>query len=168
MNRSYLYLGTLAVFVAALAHSSILPESLTLCADEADDALRLACYDREVGRTTTAVVVAAPDSEAAEDAAVTMPRLPEEEFGMTADLERKASEPVDDLNEIRATIVKITTRRYGNRVFTLDNGQVWLEKSEERSLRLNTGDPVRIVSGALGSFKLFGSGKRPTKVERIQ
>ncbi len=176
MNRIGLHVASLAALMPALAPGSILPESLTACAVETDDVLRLACYDRAVGRASTADEVTTPDSVAADDAtevivevaAVSTPPTPEEEFGMTANLEAEAPEPDDDLSEIRANIVKITTRHYGNRVFTLDNGHVWLEKTEERSLRLAVGDPVSIVSGAFGSFKLFGSGKRPTKVERIE
>ena len=66
-----------------------------------------------------------------------------------------------------ATVTAIDKRPRGELVVTLDNGQVWAQKSAERYFPLEVGDPVAILAGSLGSFRLI-SGSRATAVARVQ
>jgi hypothetical protein len=168
MSRNSLSVVIMAVFLPAWSQTQELPESLGACISETDDARRLACYDREVPKIAAADVGVVQDRSPIEDAVSPQQRIPEEEFGLTAEMQRKNRNPDEELDEIRATILSISRRRSGARVFSLDNGQVWAEKSEERRLRLDSGDSVRIEAASLGSFKLFGSGKYSTRVSRIE
>jgi hypothetical protein len=53
-------------------------------------------------------------------------------------------------------------------VFTLDNGQVWVEKRRESYLPVEVGETVTIVAGALGAFRLRQASGRSTQVQRVQ
>lgn len=66
-----------------------------------------------------------------------------------------------------ATVAAIDKRPRGELVVTLDNGQVWAQKSAERYFPIAVGDSVEILSGALGSFRLI-AGNRATAVTRVQ
>jgi hypothetical protein len=152
---------------------------LAECQNETSESARLACYDRkaaesqvergaadtpqEMTKNPVQPAASTPTSaEPASDAA----RV--DEFGTSARVRQENESGDDELDEIRAVIVDIDTRRYGNRVITLDNGQVWVEESAKKSVRLEPGDEVRIKAGVLGSFKLFGANNRSTRVDRIK
>jgi hypothetical protein len=66
-----------------------------------------------------------------------------------------------------ATVTVIDKRPRGELVVTLDNGQVWAQKNVDRYFPLEVGDPVEILAGALGSFRLI-AGSRSTAVTRVQ
>jgi hypothetical protein len=66
-----------------------------------------------------------------------------------------------------ATVTAIEKRPRGELVVTLDNGQVWAQKSADRYFPLKVGDPVAILAGSLGSFRLI-CGSRATAVTRVQ
>ena len=66
-----------------------------------------------------------------------------------------------------ATVTAIDKRPRGEIVVTLDNGQVWAQKSAERYFPIAVGDTVEILAGALGSFRLI-AGNRATAVTRVQ
>jgi hypothetical protein len=66
-----------------------------------------------------------------------------------------------------ATVTAIEKRPRGELVVTLDNGQVWAQKSADRYFPLKVGDPVAILAGSLGSFRLI-AGSRATAVTRVQ
>jgi hypothetical protein len=168
MIRYGLLAALITVLVPAWSYGRDLPENILACADESDDVRRLACYDREVAKSKQSDTTVLQDRPQNEDATLSERWTPEDEFGMTDELQRKTRDPEEDLSEIKASIVNITRRRSGARVFTLDNGQVWAEKSEARRLRLDRGDFVRIVSASLGSYKLYGTGKYSTRVSRIE
>jgi hypothetical protein len=170
--------GLLFVITAVAAEPD-----LSECLQEQSDAGRLACYDRVAigesedgqrvpdGATSAEqpapAIVAGPagqDSDVAAREAVDQV----DNFGMNDRIAEEKSEASPPLDEITATIVAIETRRYGERILTLDNGQVWEEEQPQTRVRLEVGDLVRIKAGALGSFKLFGSTKRSTRVERVR
>lgn len=152
---------------------------LAECQDERSDAARLACYDRKMAESKSESDAAERSREETENSAppaATTPTSAEpasnaaqvDEFGMSARVRQEDESEDAELDEIRATIVDIDTRRYGQRVITLDNGQVWVEESARKSVRLEPGDEVRIKAGPLGSFKLFGVNRRSTRVDRIR
>lgn len=68
---------------------------------------------------------------------------------------------------ISATVTAIDKQPRGELVVTLDNGQVWAQKNADRYFPLKVGDPVAILAGSLGSFRLI-AGSRATAVTRVQ
>ena len=112
-----------------------------------------------------------PAGSAAEAGPATAPDAPspslspEDRFGLRGDLKR---EKHGDLTELAATAASISTKPRGERVITLDNGQVWAEIAPGSTIRLKPGDPVRIQAGTLGSFILIAPNGRSSKVSRIR
>jgi len=157
-------MATLALNAAAQA-----PESgLMACRAEADDTRRLACYDREIDRTSQQPV----SGEAVPAAPPAPSATPEERFGRTGEMSReendRRAQAARDLTELNATVIEIWTRADGLMVFTLDNGQIWKQIRPDSLFRLKTGDKVKIQPAALGSFLLSGPFKRSTRVTRTQ
>jgi len=68
---------------------------------------------------------------------------------------------------ISAKVTAIDKRARGELVVTLDNGQVWAQKETGAFFPLKVGDPVAILAGTLGSFRLI-AGNRATAVTRVQ
>lgn len=54
------------------------------------------------------------------------------------------------------------------RIFTLDNGQVWVEDSPRPSTRFKVGDRVTIRAGSLDSYRMISSSNRSTAVDRVR
>lgn len=80
----------------------------------------------------------------------------------------RAAEPQGPApKRMSATVTAIDKRPRGELVVTLDNGQVWAQKSADRYFPLEVGDPVEILAGSLGSFRLI-AGSRATAVTRVQ
>lgn len=164
MGSTRLIQASLALFIAigAARASEDSDATLRACRAEADDALRLACYDREIDRAQAA---AAP---ATAPAVLT----PEEKFGrkgtMTRDdADRKAQES-RALGELQAKVTEIWTRSDGLMVVTLDNGQEWKQNRPDGFFRLKTGDTVKIQPAAMSSFLMSGPSKRSTRVTRVK
>lgn len=139
-----------AVLAAPAGIADEIPEPLRRCAEIDDDSQRLACYDRYVARGGVE-----PDSADAVPPA-------EARFGLPD------KEDEEELDEIRATITEIVVRANQTRIFTLSNGQVWVEDSPKPSLRLDVGDEVRISAGLFGSHTLHGPRNRSTAVDRVR
>lgn len=178
MRMPYQFLfACIGAFAAMSATADARDDRLRGCAAVESDARRLECYDDAL-RSEAAAPGGQRKSAAEEAAAVPAstpgPRAPaaasqaaaEARFGLDKRPEPEA--PERDLDELRATIAEIERRRNGERIFTLDNGQVWAEKSPSPSLRLKNGDPVTIKAGMFGSHRLFGSGKRSSRVYRVR
>lgn len=140
----------LVVAPASAAEGST--EALLACANHADDARRLRCFDDAVAGLRRA---APPASTAAVSA--------EDRFGARGEL--KAD---DQLSKISATVTALGARPYGELVITLDNGQMWAEIAPGSKIKLKTGDPVTIEAGALGSFRLIAPNGRSSKVSRVR
>lgn len=177
-----------AVYAADELSEDESSEDWRQCLQIGDDADRLECYDRiasSSGQQQIDVALAEQQSADVSEATEAHPAgnasvdpagsaaddLPPavEDFGkdegmLRAERERERG----SVREIHATVESIVQNRYGKRTFTLDNGQVWVERFESRSLKVEPGDRVRIKSGALGSYRLFGSGKVSTKVQRVR
>ena len=122
---------------------------------EQNDAARLACYDKALGRTAAAGQPA--------------------DFGMTAELlKQKQVEagikppPPPPPETMSAKVTNVTPRGTGRLVITLDNGQVW-EQQEDTDTLLDTGDGVTITHGLFGALWMDDSSRhRRTRVKRIQ
>lgn len=184
-HRASLAATALAVLLPVMgphAAADALRDGLLECANKADDSARLRCFDATVAdlrradapTPTAAAAVAAteiPAGAAAEAGPATAPDVPppplspEDRFGLRGDLKR---EKQGDLTELVATAASISTKPRGERVVTLDNGQVWAEIAPGSTIRLKPGDPVRIQAGTLGSFLLIAPNGRSSKVSRIR
>jgi hypothetical protein len=80
----------------------------------------------------------------------------------------RAAEPQSAApKRMSATVTVIDKRPRGELVVTLDNGQVWAQKSADRYFPLEVGDSVAILAGSLGSFRLI-CGSRATAVTRVR
>lgn len=184
-HRSILAATALAVLLSVMgphAAADALRDGLLECANKADDSARLRCFDATVAdlrkgdapTPTAAAAVAAtetPAGGAAEAGSATAPAppppslSPEDRFGLRGDLKR---EKQGDLTELAATVASISTKPHGERVITLDNGQVWAEIAPGSTIRLKPGDPVRIQAGTLRSFILIAPNERSSKVSRVR
>ena len=118
----------------------------------------------------------APAAQSAATAsAAAKPVTPQDEFGYggamaRADADQKKKEgAASGLEEIVATVTQVTTRQRGELVITLDNGQVWAQKTPESSFRVKIGDQVRIKAGALRSYMMSHvTTDRATRVTRVR
>jgi hypothetical protein len=193
------FIGSLLLAVAAWPASAAedVSEALRACRTEADDARRLACYDRVSGHAQPqpSTAAAAPKSSApppaaapksAPASAAPSPVAPaaaatvatpaaataEEKFGreraMAAEEEKRKSDESRELGELSALVTGIDTRIDGLMTITLDNGQVWRQNTPDSKFRLKTGDHVRIQPGSLKSFIMSGPSKHSTRVTRVK
>jgi len=142
----------LAVSVLPLvASAEPLKDGLQRCARETDEHLRLKCFDELAG---------------------SLQQLKRDEFGMTAAVaERKdpsaATAPLIDPEVLDAKIAGLRQGSHGEYIFTLDNGQVWLEQEVRAGERFSVGEAVQIKHGAMSSLWLSASSHRMTRVKRI-
>jgi len=146
------------------------PASLQACAAEKDDAVRLACFDREIARlsgTRTA------DGAAQTPAHAAVQLTPEERFGrqggavaLEQSKREKATTPA--VKELSATVVGLSKRAHGEIVMTLDNGQIWSQIAFDPHFSVELQDKVTIRAGALGSFMLRAPSHRTTQVTRLR
>jgi hypothetical protein len=154
--HSIVAIALLAAFACpALAADDDLAARIAACTRERDDAQRLACFDR----------AAVPNAPA--------PKVDTHQaFGVEgSELARGRgdSEPKLDTapKKITATVTAIDKRPRGELVFTLDNGQVWAQKEVGAYFPVKVGDPVSLLAGTLGSFRLVVAN-RATAVTRVQ
>ena len=128
-----------------------LSDGLRRCAREEDEHLRLKCFDELAG---------------------SLPQLKRDQFGMTAAVaqRRDPTAPKAALIDPEVLDAKIAGLRQGSRgeyIFTLDNGQVWLEQEWRPGERFSVGEAVQIKHGAFSSLWLSASEHRMTRVKRI-
>jgi hypothetical protein len=131
------------------AMSDALSDGMRHCAALSDQAQRLACFD-----ALTA----------------TLPKIEADRFGLTADIaqkrdpesERRAKEAI-----LPGKIVALGHGPRGEYIFTLDNGQVWMQAEIEPSKKFAVGEAVHIERGAMSSLWLAADRARKTRVKRI-
>lgn len=151
------------------------------CAEIADNAERLACYDARhqssPGTPEEAAAPSSPDSTARPAPAVTpVPAEAVEDRGAETRAPVAASvpdefgkdEPIDAPKEfIEATIVEVSKSGLVY-YLRLDNDQVWREV-EDSTLRFREGRKVTITEGILGSYDLKMEGQNKiVKVRRVR
>jgi hypothetical protein len=149
-------------------------DALLACARETDDARRLRCFDavvadlRRAPAVPAASVAATPSAATAASAPAPAPVASisrEDKFGARGDLDKEKRE---ELQEITGRVTEIGARPHGELVLTLDNGQVWAERTANSKVKVKVGDTVKIEAGALGSFKLIAPNGRSSKVARVR
>jgi len=153
MSRSAcrsLVLFLAAACLPALAGTENLDETLRRCAKESDPAQRLACFDAIVSR---------------------LPQVEADRFGMTADIERRREPAAVQQAKAEVLTGRISALRqapHGERIFTLDNRQVWIEAEARPNIRFAAGEEVHIEHGAMSSLWLVADKHREVRVTRLQ
>ena len=158
MNRlHFLFAATLLSSLAhpALAADDELAQRIAACTRERDDALRLACFDRAAAPSAPAPKVDAQQTFGVHGSELARSR---------DDGDEKSDAPP---KRITAKVTTVDKRPRGELVFTLDNGQVWAQKEVGAYFPVKAGDPVTILAGTLGSFRLVVAN-RATAVTRVQ
>lgn len=167
----------LLLLAAGAVVAQELPEHIRACAADADDARRLACYDRAAGRsvqqtTPSAAAAAAAKSTPTSASTLSAPAAtPETKFGYRGDiareeLDRREAEAQQDApDRLEATVTEIAKQPHGQMVLTLDNGQVWEQKTAE-TLKIRVGDRIVIKNASMGSFLLVAPNNRTSRVVR--
>jgi hypothetical protein len=160
MNRVHFVLvATVMACGPAKAITNPLESGLRKCAQESEQAARLACFDALV---------------------TTIPTVKANEFGLTADIDRKrqpsaapvaatqsATENATENTTLPGKIVALRLAPRGEIIFTLDNQQVWMQTQVEPGKQFSLGDAVQIEHGAMGSYWLAADKARKTRVKRI-
>lgn len=171
-----------ALGLGTAAGAQDLGDAVRACRAEADDARRLACYDRAAGRAEAAEPAPSPQAAAAPAAsapaaaapvaATAAATKPEDDFGRERQLayeeDQKRAEATRSVGELQSSIAGIEKRMDGLMTFTLDNGQVWRQVRPDSRFSIKDGDAVRIQPGSLGSFILSGPTKKSTRVTRVK
>jgi hypothetical protein len=144
----------------ALGADGDLSKRIAACTRERDDAQRLACFDR----------AAAPQASADKDAAGKVDAT--QMFGVHgSELARNRDDSDTEQGSaptrIAAKVAGIDKRARGELVVTLDNGQVWAQKEVGAYFPIKVGDPVTVLAGSLGSFRLVVAN-RATAVTRVR
>lgn len=142
------------------------PEALSSvyrCAEQQDNAARLACYDETIDRLRQAETqgqIVALDRTRVES-------LQRESFGFSlpnfARLVPGAGGNDSALELVEVRIERINNRARGLHSFVTSNGQTWTQVEAQRISNVHVGDTVTIRQGALGTFMLsppVGAGHR--------
>ncbi len=164
----------LAAAVAGAAED--VASAVRACRAEADDAARLACYDRAADRIRPSAKAPAPKpaepAAAAAAPAAAAAATPEDSFGrdrvIQAEEQKRQQQEARALGSLEATVTNIATRMDGLMTVTLDNGQVWRQNSPDAMFRLKEGDRVKIQPGSMKSYIMSGPTKKSTRVSRVQ
>ena len=72
--------------------------------------------------------------------------------------------------QLTAKVTELATLAHGELLLTLDNGQMWQQKTADRALRVKVGDQVTIKRGSLNSFLLTSEAQRAEsmRVSRVR
>src|ERR1700730_14563577 len=164
------------IFLAAPAQADSTRDALSeiaKCADIADSAERLKCFDAAVPRAKSAL--SEPVPQAKEKGGIlewfgfSRPQrgTKPEDFGKT-----RQPEP-EELAGVSAGVIELAYTVRGKAVFILDNSQVWKQidpdSTQVRDPSPNERMRVRIEEGALGSYNLMIEGRTGiVKVTRLK
>ncbi|NRA84457.1 MAG: hypothetical protein HRU22_12020 [Gammaproteobacteria bacterium] len=158
MNK--ILISTILISMSCLATASTIEQRLIKCSQIETSPLRLSCFDT---LTSTINIKQLNQSEkiAKQNTEVTA-KESKQVFGF--ELKQLVKTP----DEIVATITTLRKNPRGLYVVSIDNQQVWKQKSSS-SFKLKLGDKVFIKKGALGSFFLGKEGRnKRIKVKRIK
>lgn len=154
---------------AAAAHAAPM-DTLYACAQVADGAARLACYDQAVGTLKSA--------ESKGDVAVVdrqgVREMEADSFGFRLPsfsklLGAKSGGESGAVDEVKAALAGVRINAEAQGVFMLDNGQTWRQIDTTRLTGMKSGQNVTIKRASLGSFMLLrangGAGIRVRRVD---
>ena len=153
MRTSVLVTASLAMATAAIAAET------QPCAVVVDPAKRLACYDAAFPPTSGAESLESRRERELRD------------FGLNQ-IQRRASMPesqrVEIPDRIEAAVTAVRTLAEGERMVTLDNGQLWMLTEVTSSGHLVAGDRVVVRKAAVGTFMLVTPGRVALRAKRVQ
>lgn len=144
-------------------------EAVYGCANETDEARRLACYDSAVaalrGAQTSGDVVAIDRGN--------VERMQRDSFGFNlpsiANLIPQIGHEDNVVDRLEATVERMSLGASGRSTFYMADGQVWTQVDAERVYNVRAGDTVTIRRAALGSFMISsprgGAGIRVRRSE---
>jgi hypothetical protein len=152
------------------------------CATIVEDSARLACYDAVFGaptRPAASASQAVPVSAAATAPAPSPVVAPvvaagavagaaagttaagsanlEDQFGLApAQVKKKAEPPAEPVapESIESVLQELTRRRTGELIYTLENGQRWIQVEAETDGKLAPGAVVTIRKASMGSYRI--------------
>lgn len=182
MNVKAILLVGLLLSAHSLSHAT--PNKLTqaqACSSIENALKRLACYDELF--VTQREVAVAEQLQAAEHVEPSKQVKPSEKVKLAKSVKAllvpnqnidkfgrehiKTAEDEQTPAQLLATVVSLSKDPRKNRIFTLDNGQIWKE-SEQSKLRVKVGHKVYIEKGALSAYFLGREDKtRRIRVRRL-
>ncbi len=155
------------------------------CATIVEDSARLACYDavfgsparpaaasprQEIPASAATAAPGAAVAAAGTTAAAASTATPDDQFGLAPAQVKKKPEPAPEPaapESIESVLKELTKRRTGELIYTLENGQRWIQVEADSAGKLAPGAVVTIRKASMGSFKLV-SGDVATRVRRIE
>ncbi len=171
----FLGVALLVPFSAATAQPNLAedidtPEivsSMFECRDIAEDAERLACFDREVGR-----VYEAQESDDLVIADRTQVREARRGlFGLKlpnlGGIFGGGDDDEDEIREITSTITAVRAIANGRYIFTLEDGARWMQTETPQFGFYKAGDSIIIKKGAIGSYRAKVNRGRYLSVRRV-
>ncbi|MHB1871009.1 MAG: hypothetical protein ACYCT1_09185 [Steroidobacteraceae bacterium] len=183
INRTLGHVGSIACAAALLAAGAAACraaspiQELLACRRIEQAAARLACFDRASARLAAAppaAVVAAASAApmvASRPAPVTNLSA-EQAFGLSYSQLTAHEVAVGALpkpaSHIGATLRRVTTAADGRWIFSLSNGQVWVQQDPDHDLLANPGQHVTIFHQMFGSYWLRLADGSGCTVKRIR
>lgn len=144
-------------------------DQVLACGGVANEAERLACYDRAVAQLRAAhesgSLVAVDRQQVQEierDAfGFSLPSLPQ--------IFRRSDSSTPEVAEMQLTVERVSFRGDGTGTFVMSNGQVWSQIDGMNARHVRVGTQVVIRRATMGSFMLsVPSGGPPLRVRRTQ
>jgi hypothetical protein len=143
------------------------------CADIADAAQRLKCFDDAMPRAKSALAAPAPETPAKSFLDWFGFSRPEPPVTKPGEFGKPAPEIPGEINEIRSDVLEFAKTPRGKAVFILEIGQVWRQLDSDSTV---VADPpqgqtmkVLIERGFLGSYNLSIDGRTGLiKVRRLK
>jgi len=134
-----------------------------------EESVRLSCYDGAVRRGRSALGADRPGMVAGKSAA--QPRSPQQEFGMTRQLERQLNVTPDrppEVEEISAKVASATNRGAGLwRIAFLDGARWQFAEGQPEFAPPRRGEEVRIRKGVMGSYLMYVGRQPSVRVVRV-
>jgi len=128
------------------------------CAGVADPAARLACYDRAFPPPPEVIEAAVEKAQA--DFGLEKPR--ESLLGPGQTVEQANPE------RIESRVAKVDYGSGGQRIFALENGQVWTQTEARSTGHLQPGDAVQVRKAMLGGYHLVMPNGVSLRVRRTR
>ncbi len=164
-------LAFISIFVAGAAHADSTGDAsaeIARCAEIADSAARLKCFDAAAPRASGARAARASEAPDRADGfgfspPQTVTRV--EDFGKPA--------PPPEITQITATVLELARTARGRSIFILDNGQVWRQldgdDTDVEEPRPGKTMKIAIETGFLGNYNLTIEGRNGlVRVRRVK
>ena len=148
--------GILLLLAATMPATAAVPAATHACARIVSTTDRLACYDRAFPPIHDA------QAEATEHAR-TFGFGPQHSATPTQPAAKAAS-----AKNIASQVVSVGGNSNGERVFTLNNGQIWRQTESSVLGLVRAGDAITIRAASFGTYLLITPGGVPLRVKRVR